>query len=172
MKSYQTKAELLAMIRHKYAKYIAEFDDIPDHLKDVRIEAVDKTPAENLSYQIGWVNLLLSWERKEKNGEKVHTPAKGYKWNNLGGLYQQFYQQYAGFTLNEQVRLLNHAVDELCLWVDSLIDQELFEPDQRAWATTQARWPVWKWIHINTVAPFTHFRTKIRRWKEYVLQPD
>ncbi|KWZ73162.1 hypothetical protein HMPREF3198_01521 [Winkia neuii] len=27
-------------------------------------------------------------------------------------------------------------------------------------------WPVWKWVHINTVAPFTTFRTKIRKWKK------
>ncbi|MER2002308.1 MAG: ClbS/DfsB family four-helix bundle protein, partial [Carnobacterium inhibens] len=26
----------------------------------------------------------------------------------------------------------------------------------------------WKWIHINTVAPFTNFRTKIRKWKKAI----
>ncbi|MCB6437728.1 ClbS/DfsB family four-helix bundle protein, partial [Erysipelatoclostridium ramosum] len=27
---------------------------------------------------------------------------------------------------------------------------------------------VYKWIHINTVAPFTNFRGKIRKWKRLV----
>nr|WP_283777497.1 ClbS/DfsB family four-helix bundle protein [Paenibacillus sp. J2TS4] len=37
---------------------------------------------------------------------------------------------------------------------------------QKKWAaSTPANWSIWKWIHINTVAPFKTFRTKIRKWK-------
>ncbi|WP_369707167.1 ClbS/DfsB family four-helix bundle protein [Corynebacterium sp. HFH0082] len=25
---------------------------------------------------------------------------------------------------------------------------------------------MWKWVHINTVAPLTTFRTKIRTWEK------
>lgn len=32
-------------------------------------------------------------------------------------------------------------------------------------ASTPSNWPVWKWVHINTVAPFKSFRSKIRKWK-------
>ena len=28
--------------------------------------------------------------------------------------------------------------------------------------TTPSSWPIWKWIHINIVAPFKLFRIKIR----------
>ncbi|MFL2115710.1 MULTISPECIES: ClbS/DfsB family four-helix bundle protein [Leuconostoc] len=48
-------------------------------------------------------------------------------------------------------------------------DEVLFEPNQRQWATTAAQCPVWKWVHINSVAPFGTFRTKIRKWKKAVL---
>lgn len=35
------------------------------------------------------------------------------------------------------------------------------------WASsTPSKWRVWKWIHINIVAPFKSFRTKIRKWKK------
>lgn len=52
---------------------------------------------------------------------------------------------------------------------DGLTESELFESGQRAWASsTPSAWPVWKWVHINTVAPFTTFRTKIRKWKKLV----
>lgn len=27
-------------------------------------------------------------------------------------------------------------------------------------------WPIWKWVHINTVAPFKTFRRKICKWKK------
>lgn len=169
MREYSGKKELVDTIQKKYQKYISEFATIPENLKEKRVEDVDKTPSENLSYQLGWINLLLQWEKDEQQGKNVKTPAKGYKWNNLGGLYQSFYNQYGSFSLKEQEILLTKSVMELCEWINSLSDKELFEPEQRKWATTKAKWPLWKWIHINTVAPFTNFRIKIRKWKKLTL---
>ncbi|KXT85648.1 hypothetical protein STRDD11_00286 [Streptococcus sp. DD11] len=99
----------------------------------------------------------------------METPAPGYKWNNLGGLYQSFYETYGGLSLAEQAEQLKAAAGQVCTWLATLSDQEFFEPEQRAWATTKARWPLWKWVHINTVAPFTNFRTQIRKWKRLTL---
>lgn len=169
MKQYESKEELIATIEEKYQKYRKEFIAIPEDKKNFRIEEVDKTPAENLAYQIGWVTLLLEWEAKEKAGEHVVTPVPEYKWNNLGGLYQSFYQKYGQFPLSEQLAMLDQALSNLYAWLENLSDTELFEPGQRNWATTKAQWPIWKWVHINTVAPFTNFRTKIRKWKKLVL---
>lgn len=166
MKTYENKEELILAIKESCKKYIAEFSTISDNQKNVHCEGVDKSPYENLAYQLGWVHLLLEWEKKEKNGEKVYTPTKEFKWNNLGGLYQSFYKEYNSFTLEQEISLLNEKVNQICIWIDSLTEKELFEPDQRAWATTKARWPLYKWIHINTVAPFTNFRTQIRKWKK------
>lgn len=46
------------------------------------------------------------------------------------------------------------------------------EPHMRKWAdeaTKTAVWEVYKFIHVNTVALFGTFRTKIRKWKKIVL---
>ncbi|MEI5994133.1 ClbS/DfsB family four-helix bundle protein [Candidatus Enterococcus mansonii] len=169
MRTYESKEELIAEIQKRYEKYDEEFESIPERLKDKQIEEVDKSPSENLSYQLGWVNLLLQWEKEEQAGKIVKTPAPGYKWNNLGGLYQSFYEKYGKYSIAEQREMLRIAVDELCTWLSTLSDQELFEPAQRKYATTKAMWPIYKWVHINTVAPFTNFRTKIRKWKKLVL---
>ncbi len=56
--------------------------------------------------------------------------------------------------------------------IDSLSEEELFQPHMRKWAdesTKTAVWEVYKFIHVNTVAPFGTFRTKIRKWKKAVL---
>lgn len=56
--------------------------------------------------------------------------------------------------------------------IDSMSEEELFQPHMRRWAddtTKTAVWEVYKFIHINTVAPFGMFRTKIRKWKKAVL---
>lgn len=36
-------------------------------------------------------------------------------------------------------------------------------------ATKTAVWEVYKFIHVNTAAPFGTFRTKIRKWKKLAL---
>jgi hypothetical protein len=67
---------------------------------------------------------------------------------------------------------LKNSVTALCDWIETLSENELFQSDKRKWATTSAKWPIYKWVHINTVAPFTNFRTKIRKWKRIVLAND
>lgn len=172
MKSYADGAALVTAIQTALEKYLAEFADIPEALKDERVLANEKTPSEHLSYQLGWVNLLLQWEKDEQAGKAVCVPAEGYRWNQLGGLYQHFYASYGKYSLCEQQDMLHNAVTELCGWVAGLSAAELFQTGQRQWADTPAQWPLWKWVHINTVAPFTGFRSKIRKWKKTALSGD
>ena len=169
MKTYANAAELITAIHTALDKYLAEFADIAEADKHCRAVPDGKTPAEHLAYQLGWTGLLLQWERDEQAGQTVHTPAEGYKWNDLGGLYQQFYRQYGSLTLQEAQARLRGQAAQICTWLETLSEQELFEPNQRRWANNQAKWPIWKWVHINTVAPFTNFRTHIRKWKKQNL---
>lgn len=70
MRIYSNKEELKSEIKKTFEKYIAEFDAISEALKDKRVDEVDRTPAENLAYQVGWTTLLLQWEEGEKNGRR------------------------------------------------------------------------------------------------------
>lgn len=172
MKQYTSKAELKDEIYKAYGKYISEFDNIPEELKDHICQEVDRTPAENLAYQVGWTTLLLKWERDEKNGLEVKTPSDQFKWNQLGQLYQWFTDTYAGLSLQELRAKLDENVNAVCDMIDSMTEEELFTPHQRKWAdgaTKSAVWEVSKFIHVNTVAPFGTFRTKIRKWKKLSL---
>ena len=172
MKIYSGKEELKSEIQKAYDKYIAEFDAIPEKLKDRRADGVDRTPAENLAYQVGWTTLLLQWEQDEQNGLEVKTPFSRFKWNQLGELYQWFTATYAGLSLRELKARLAGNIQAIYELIDSLSDEELFTPHQRKWAddaTKSAVWEVYKFIHVNTVAPFGTFRTKIRKWKKLML---
>ena len=64
-------------------KYISEFDDIPESLKDTSVEEVDRTPAENLAYQVGWTTLVLKWEEDERKGLQAKTPSNDFKWKKI-----------------------------------------------------------------------------------------
>ena len=172
MRTYENKEELKTEIRKTFEKYIYEFDNIPEALKDIRVDEVDRTPAENLAYNVGWTTLVLKWEEDERNGLPVKTPSDEFKWNQLGGLYQWFTDTYAPLSLTELKNMLNENVTALYAMIDSMREDELFQPHMRKWAddaTKTAVWEVYKFIHVNTVAPFGTFRTKIRKWKKAAL---
>ncbi|MBJ8191302.1 ClbS/DfsB family four-helix bundle protein, partial [Bacillus cereus] len=48
--------------------------------------------------------------------------------------------------------------------------EELFTQGVHNWTGTNPNWPMARWIHINSVAPFKTFRAKIRKWKKYKVQ--
>lgn len=168
LQTYPSKEAFIAEIRRTYKLFDQEFDDVPEDKKNHRIGEVDRTPHEMIAYQLGWLSLVMSWERDERAGIEVTTPAPDYKWNQLGALYQRFYQAYDSYTLEELRFMLKQRTDEWCEWIDRLTEEELFRPGVRKWTVTSANWPMWKWLHINSVAPFKSFRTKIRKWKKYV----
>ena len=172
MKAYTSKEELKKEIEKSYSKYIAEFNNIPEEMKDIPAEGVDRTPAENLAYQVGWTTLMLKWENDEIKGLDVKTPSDQFKWNQLGALYQWFTDTYAIMSIAELRTLLDANVKNIYAMIDSMTDEDLFSPHRRNWAdnaTKAAVWEVYKFIHINTVAPFGTFRTKIRKWKKLML---
>lgn len=172
MRTYRDKEELKAEIEKSYKKYILEFDSIPEALKDKNVADVDRTPAENLAYQVGWTTLLLKWEKDERNGLPVKTPSDKFKWNQLGELYKWFTGTYGKLSLEELKDRLEENINSVYKMIDSMSDDELFNPHMRKWAdeaTKTATWEVYKFIHVNTVAPFGTFRTKIRKWKKLAL---
>lgn len=171
MIEYKNREELILEISNHAKLFIKEFDDIDKKDKDILIDEVDRTPAQMISYQLGWMSLILDWEKQEQQGHTVITPAKNYKWNNLGGLYESFYNEYDKYTLKELSDMFMKKEQQIIELINSYTDVELFEQGGRSWSSsTPSNWPIWKWIHINTVAPFKSFRTKIRKWKKLQQQ--
>lgn len=134
MRAYENKEELKTEINKTFEKYISEFDNIPEALKDKRVDEVDRTPAENLAYQVGWTTLVLKWEEDEKNGLEVNTPSDKFKWNQLGELYQWFTDTYAHLSLQELKAKLNENIISIYAMIDLLSEEELFKPHMRRWA--------------------------------------
>lgn len=167
MIEYKNREELILEISTRAKLFIEEFDSVSEKDKDKLIEGVDRTPSQMIAYQLGWMNLILDWEKQENEGYDVITPTKGYKWNNLGSLYDSFYKEYDNYTLSELSNKFTNKVSEIIELINSYTDVELFEQGGRRWASsTPANWAIWKWVHINTVAPFKSFRSKIRKWKK------
>ncbi len=165
---YSSKQELLDTIHTNYIMFDAEFTDIDDRYRNLRIPEVDKTPGEIIAYQLGWLHLVMGWDKAELAGRSVPMPSADYKWNQLGGLYQSFYQEYEEYTLTELREQLRQAEQEWLAWVGGLTEEELFTQGIRTWTGSKDTWPMVRWIHINSAAPFKTFRAKIRKWKKHV----
>jgi len=90
MQGYKSKQELIEEISKRAKLFIDEFSDITEIDRNKLIDEVDRTPAQMIAYQLGWMNLILYWEQQEQKGIAVVTPHADYKWNNLGGLYESF----------------------------------------------------------------------------------
>lgn len=171
MQEYADKEALVEEIERTAALLVGEYGGVAEADGDLRLEGVDRTPREILAYQLGWMELLRGWDRDEQAGKKAVTPAPGYKWNQMGALYEGFYERYGAQTLEELKALFQAAVSDFLLWVRGFSEEELFTPGGRGWAqSTPSNWPVWKWIHINTAAPFKSFRSKLRKWKKLRAQ--
>ncbi len=167
MTEYKDNESLCTEVLKSAQLFINEFNDIDESVIDVKYAQVDRTPREMIAYQLGWMHLIKKWESDEMAGKKVVTPSENYKWNKLGDLYQSFYINYSDKTLTALIKEFTTDVQTITEWVTRLSYSELFEQGTRKWASsTKSNWPVWKWVHINTVAPFKSFRGKIRKWKK------
>jgi len=167
LQEYKSKKELIDEISKQAKLFIDEFSDIPETDRNELIDGVDRTPAQMIVYQLGWMNLILYWEQLEQQGIPVVTPHPTYKWNNLGGLYESFYKQYEEYSLQELGDLFQRLERQIIQLIENFTNDELFQSGGRKWSSsTPSNWPIWKYIHINTVAPFKSFRTKIRKWKK------
>lgn len=122
---YLSKEELKDAIHIAYQSLDHEFDGIEHSQRDNRMEGVDRTPAEIIAYQLGWLHLVMKWDKDEKAGLTVITPSPDYKWNQLGGLYQSFYHTYAAYSLDELRSLFQETEHQWQNWIDSLSDEEL-----------------------------------------------
>ena len=69
MQEYSSKKELIDEINKRAVLFINEFIEITDENKDTLVEGVDRGPAQMIAYQLGWMNLILLWEEKNKNDE-------------------------------------------------------------------------------------------------------
>lgn len=133
MQKYQNKQELISEINKTYDLFIREFDDVTNSDIHTRVDSVDKTPSEMISYQIGWLNSILEWEKDELARKDVITPSHLYKWNELGKLYQSFFDAYANDDLEKLLNKLSQTKERFVNWIASLDERVLFEPDQRKW---------------------------------------
>ncbi|MEO1515815.1 MAG: ClbS/DfsB family four-helix bundle protein [Bacteroidota bacterium] len=160
----QNKEELLAAIDHSCQKLCLDLDDIPPELTRLlelegHAKGTQMSVADLLSYLIGWGQLVLKWQRLEKEGKEVHFPEEGFQWNELGQLAQKFYLDYAAHSFPELRQLMDKTVDDIRQFIQGQSNEALYH---KSW---YKQYTLGRMIQLNTASPYKNARNRIRKWK-------
>lgn len=117
-----------------------------------------------VAYQIGWGRLLLGWYQTGLNGQIPELPAKGFKWNQLGDLTQHLYSQYSSNSYKKLLDQFDQVYREVHQLVKTASEKELYTLEVHAW--TGNKWPLGRWINVNTSSPYKSALSKLRKWKK------
>jgi hypothetical protein len=159
------KSELQNAINESYVKLRAEFENIPiefENNKELAGHAKNTLISINnlLAYLIGWGQLVLKWQERKDKGLAVDFPEAGFKWNELGQLAQNFYNDYEGYEFERTVKKLDGTVNEILALVATKTNEELYKND---WYN---KWTLGRMIQLNTSSPIKNARARIRKWKK------
>ena len=107
-----------------------------------------------------WSDRVIEWIEAGRRGDTPTTPAPGYSWNETPRLNADLVEAARGETFEEIRDRLGRAYSKLLATIDSLDERQLLEPGVFPWA---GKWPIARWISINTARQYTTARTYIRR---------
>ena len=67
---YDNKSELIEAIKNNANLFIKEYSDIEETSMNKIDEEIEYSPFQMLTFCIGWMDLVLAWEMKNKKGYK------------------------------------------------------------------------------------------------------
>ncbi len=88
------------------------------------------------------------------------TPAVGYSWHDTPKLNNQIVSDSKRKTYAAVLKELKAEYDRACNVIDRLDDSGLLDVGVFGWA---GKYPVSRWLSINTVRQYTTARTYVRR---------
>jgi hypothetical protein len=127
----------------------------------------EKISMRNLiAYQIGWGTLLVGWYETGVRGEIPIMPGEGFDTWDYHAIAHHFYKKYHLKSIHAQLEVFDALIHRIV----SIIEKEL-ELDRLdklgvwKWCTLKSgkKWPLSKWIQVNTIAPYKRARILLTR---------
>lgn len=158
-----SKAELLAAINKNFDLLLADLLKVPasrgrERSLDGHAAGSVMSPADLVSYLIGWNELVLKWLEQDDRGISVDFPETGFKWNQLGSLAQKFYKDYEALDYSQLIARLRDAKGRLVDTISARSDKELYA------APWYGKWTKGRMIQLNSSSPYANARARIRKW--------
>lgn len=160
MSRFTTKQALLDDIVRERRKLDELVARIPDEAKLEPV--VDGLSVKDLlAHRTEWGRMMLRWYHEAVAGDAPSVPSDRYKWNQLGELNAEIAERFADTSLAEIEREFVHVHDELFATVESMTDDELFEPRHYSFTGTS---DLAAYVNSSTAAHYRSARTHIARW--------
>ena len=164
-----TKQKLKTAIQDSYTKLLNDLNTVPEtsvnkvelpgHAKDTTMSV-----SNLIAYLIGWGELALKWHEKHQKKEEIDFPETGYKWNELGGLAQKFYTDYADKSYPELLNLFEGTKDKILDLIESKSNTELYE------TPFYNKHPLGRMIQWNTSSPYKNARIRVRKYLKSIKE--
>lgn len=155
----KSRTELTNQIRTSYSKLRKELEDAGSSIAET--PCVDDWSVKDLlAVRAWWTEHVIDWVEAGKRGEVPTTPAPGYRWNetpklNADVVYKNRQSSYRAIRSR-----LEQGYQRAMDTINSLDDTELLEVGTFPWA---GKYPISRWISINTTRQYITARKYIRR---------
>lgn len=155
----RTRRELTGLVTSSFAKLRTELESGGASLGDLRC-IDDWTVKDLLVVRAWWTRSVVDWVEAGRRGQSPIVPAKGYTWRETPRLNAALVR--AGRTRSYRaVRAdLDRGVARVLSTIERLEDPELLDVGVYPWA---GKWPVSRWISVNTARQYATARAFIRR---------
>ena len=155
----KTRVELTEQLHSTFGKLRIELDNGESRLGN--LPCVDSwTVKDLLAVRAWWTENVVAWIETGRRGEIPVTPAAGYKWTETPRLNADVVKAARRESYQSVRRRLEHGYARLLILIDELSERELLEVGTFPWA---GKYPISRWISINTVRQYTTARTFVRR---------
>ena len=155
----KTRKELTELVTTSFAKLRTELDDGGSALAELPC-VDDWSVRELLAVRAWWTERVVDWIEAGRRGEIPTTPAEGYSWKETPRLNADLVQAVRNRSYRTIRARLEHGVARVLTTIDGLDDDELLEVGVFDWA---GKWPISRWISLNTARQYTTARTFIRQ---------
>ncbi len=154
-----TRAELRDLTCSTFEKLRAELEAAGPRLGS--LSCVDDWSVKDLlAVRAWWTESVIDWIEAGRRGETPITPAEGYRWNETPRLNADVVKAARRESYRSVRARLERGFERVIRIIDALDDTELLGIGVFAWA---GKYPISRWISINTARQYTTARTFIRR---------
>lgn len=155
----KTRAELTSSVISTFQKLNCELDGAG--VRAGSLACVDDwTVKDLLAVRVWWTENVIDWIEAGQRGEVPLTPAEGYQWKETPRLNADIVKKSRRESYRSLRKRLERGYERVMRTIDKLDDRELLGVGVYEWA---GRYPLSRWLSINTARQYTTARTYVRR---------
>ncbi len=152
MPAATTRVELLSVTKREFAKLSRTLDTVSEAVALQQFED-GLTVKDIIGHRAHWITLYFTWVQDGRAGRDVHTPAPGYKWNELKVFNAALRRKQASLGWIDVREALLTQHNRLMAFFEAETDDSLYTPHLHPWMND---WTLGRW---GEAAGASHYRS-------------